>query len=128
MPLMNATPLKHARKDKWFAEYGGGEGFETWQLVLGFAVFAIVCVVLWIPLSWFGIGLGITAGFFTPRMTNLMDTHHKHPRKYLEGLVKKRLNHSLILNDKRVPEPRVEIEKFLAEVLEFQPTTPKTND
>jgi O-antigen/teichoic acid export membrane protein len=64
MPVMNATPLKEARSDKWATEYGlGTGGFETWQVILGAVVFLITALILWIPLSFIGVGIAGFVGF-----------------------------------------------------------------
>jgi hypothetical protein len=127
MPVMNATPLKDARSDKWASEYGvGSGGFEWWQVVIGVVVFVVATLILWLPFSYIGVGLGAFAGFAAAVAPNHLDTHHKHPRKYLEGLIKKRLNHSLLLNDKRVAEPADELEAYFVEITEFPIPNPET--
>jgi hypothetical protein len=120
---MNATRLKHARSDKWASEYGGGEGFETYQVIMGIAVALIASAIFWIPFSFVGIGIGVFAGFGAAIAPNHLNTRHKHARKHLVAVVKKRLNHTLILNDKRVADPPDERETFFVEIVDFPPST-----
>jgi hypothetical protein len=125
MPLMNSKPLREARTEKWASEYSGGEGFEIYQILIGLAVAVIASAILWILLSFIGIGIGVFLGYAAAVAPNYLDTHHKHPRSHLKGLVKKHMNQrrTLVLNDKRVPHPPIERETFFVEIIDFPPST-----
>jgi hypothetical protein len=118
MPQMNVTGLKDARKDKWAPEYGRGKGFEIYQIILGVVVFAAASLILWVPFTFAGLGIAAFIGFAAAILPNEINTHHQDPKEYLQGEVKKKLNRSLLINDKRVAEPRVMRERYDVEITE----------
>jgi hypothetical protein len=111
MPLMHTGELKNARKYKHLSQFGG-IGFEWWQFVLGAVATAIVAgadvlVSFVLPgLLLFGIAAAVAAGVVAMIAPNLIDTHHKDPKDHLIDEAKKRRQHRLIVNDRRVPFPR----------------------
>lgn len=120
MPVMNTSELRDARKNRWLHEYGGGIGFESWQIIIGLVVataIVLVSLVLGQPVVgvFFGVGLGWAAAI----APNYINTHHQQSRDYLEGQVKQRVQKTLVINDKRVSEPSDQRERFFVAIRTF---------
>jgi len=118
--VMNVTGLKDARTNKFAHEYSGGEGIEFYQVIL-FALTVLFCTfVAWLFGVWFfGVGIGVGAGIFVANAPSYINTHNKHPKSYMISEVKRRFQPTLIIDDKRVQRPPVEIEEYVVKVCEF---------
>jgi hypothetical protein len=120
MPVMNATQMRDARKDKWLLALGGGVGFEWWQIAIG-VVAGMVTLLLFFVIGQIivGVFLAIPLAWFVAIRPNYMNTHHQDPQDYLKGRVRKRIQKTLVVNGKRVSEPVDRRERFVIEIREF---------
>jgi dipeptide/tripeptide permease len=125
MPIMNTSELKDARTNRFAPAYGGGIGFAFYQLIMGGAAAVIVAAVLWVlGFGFFGIGLAIPAGIFVALWPNYMNTRHKDPKKYIRDEVKRRTQHSLVINDQRVRERHDVYDDIVVEISDFPNSDP----
>jgi hypothetical protein len=118
---MNASDMRDARKNRWFHAFGGGIGFEFWQLaigaVVGLIIAALVSVIFGQIVVAVAVGLGL--GWAAAIAPNYINTHHQESRHYLQGQVRKRIQKTLAVNDKRIPEPPDWRERFDVVISEF---------
>jgi hypothetical protein len=120
--IMNASDLRDAHINRWATSYGGGAGFETYQILMGGAAALIVTFIFWIfGMIWIGLGIALGAGYFVAIIPNHINTHHKDAKAYLRGKIKQRTNQSLVLNDRRVREPADERDVYVVPIMEFLP-------
>ena len=120
MPLMDISDIREARKQRWFHGLSGGIGFQTWQVITGLIVAVVVGLVfLLIGMQTVGVVAALGLGYAAAITPNLVNTHHQDARDYFEGQIKKRIQHTLAINDNRVPEPSDWHERYVVEITEF---------
>jgi hypothetical protein len=120
--IRNATELRDARTNKWLPDIGG-IGYETWQLMLGVAVYAVSFVLIALVTQYLLAGaiLGLVPGFFAAALPNYLNVRHKQPSRFMLDLVKQRAQATHIVNDKRTFHPPDIIERYKVQVTHLEP-------
>jgi hypothetical protein len=120
MPIINTSELKDARTNRFAPSWGGGIGYEFYQMVMGAVVGLIIAVLLWfLGLKYYGLGVAIAGGIGFAMWPNYMNTRHKDPKRYIRDEVRKRTQYTLIVNDQRRRDLPDTSDDFVAEVSEF---------
>lgn len=111
--IENFTNMRRAKTQQWGMEWNEGEGFQLYQLAIGVvvALFTMLLFAWILGNPWIGGGLGFFAGLLAARYPSTIDSHYKHPKQYLLDQLRKQTQRTLIMNDRRVPEPPEVIEK-----------------
>jgi hypothetical protein len=121
MQVMNASDMRDARKNRWLHAFGGGIGFEFWQIAIGAVVGLITGALVSVVFGQMvvGIAVGLGLGWAAAIAPNYINTHHQESRDYLQGQVRMRIQKTLVVNDKRVSEPPDWRERFHVVIAEF---------